>query len=578
MPDTTTAARAALDVISPDNTRRRVRVAQCPFFVGRGEAGNDLDLPDVRISQQCAAIVQDGSVFYIEDRGHHRGVFVNQEKIRRHELEEGDIITFGLDNSYMLIFREPREPVGGMAATPNTQTRVEGLPRAEAPAAPVAASASVSSAAAEGLEKLNLLLEATKLLHSNLPLESVLEAMLDRAIRVTDADRGLLLNVDDTGTLQPRLARKQGGGKLPPADVSPSQTAVNMAKEKHSSVITADMQNADGALKSAKSVVIQRLRSVVAIPLYSMPRAQKTDSTIRLQRGVFLGMLYLDSQRPAAFTTLDRQILDAIASESANILDNARLVERERERQRLDQELSIARDIQQALLPRKIRDFPQMTITGKNIPCHECGGDYFDIFPIDEKHTAFLVADVSGKGLGAALMATMLQGALSGTCLGAEPKRVLEHINQFLCEHAEVGRYATLFFGTLDQEGNLEYLNAGHPSPLLLRDSGVKELYTEGSFPVGLIPGAEYTPARSKLEPGDTLVLFSDGVTEAIDVKEEEFGVPRLEEMLAGQHDTPLDQLQEKVFAAVEQFSTGAAQADDITVLLVRRSGQGATA
>ena len=171
--------------------------------------------------------------------------------------------------------------------------------------------------------------------------------------------------------------------------------------------------------------------------------------------------MYLDSQRPAAFSKLDRQILDAIAIESASILDNARLVEHERARQRIERELGIARDIQQALLPRGFRNFPHLDISAMNKPCLEVGGDYFDVFPIDDKRTAFLIADVSGKGLGAALLTTMLQGALSGMTIGVEPTRVFQHINQFLCEHAEVGRYATMFFGILDRDGNLEYINAG---------------------------------------------------------------------------------------------------------------------
>ena len=185
------------------------------------------------------------------------------------------------------------------------------------------------------------------------------------------------------------------------------------------------------ALQGAQSIIAQRLRSVVAIPLYAMPRASTTESIVACQRGQFLGVLYLDSRRPAAFSKLDRQILDALAVEAASILDNARLVERERQRQRLEQELSIARDIQQALLPRSFRDFPHLAISGVNTPCHAVGGDYFDVFPMSDDRTAFVIADVAGKGIGAALLTTMLQGALTGMTLGADPVRVFHHINDF---------------------------------------------------------------------------------------------------------------------------------------------------
>jgi serine phosphatase RsbU (regulator of sigma subunit) len=429
-----------------------------------------------------------------------------------------------------------------------------------------------------GLGKLNLLLEATKLLHSQMPLDAVLDAMLDRAISITDADRGLLLEADVSGTLRPWLARRSGSVSLPAEGFSPSQTAVGLALQQQSGVITEDLHLAEGALLAAQSVIAQRLRAVVAIPLYAMPRANTEASIVRAQRGEFLGLLYLDSRRPAAFSKLDRHILDAIAIESASILDNARLVKRELERQRIEQELNIARDIQQALLPRGFRDFPHLSISGVNFPCHGVGGDYFDVFPIDEQRTAFLIADVSGKGLGAALLTTMLQGALTGMTIGADPARVFQHINAFLCEHAEVGKYATLFYGTIDLEGNLEYLNAGHLSPLLLRRGEVTELFTEGSFPVGLIPAAKHSVDRATLEPGDTLLLFSDGVTEAADLGDHEFGVSGLRDILAGQHDTPLDRLQQTIVESVERFTGGASQADDITLLLVRYRGAGQSA
>ena len=189
---------------------------------------------------------------------------------------------------------------------------------------------------------------------------------------------------------------------------------------------------------------------------------------------------------------------------------------------------------------------------------------------MSEDRTAFVIADVAGKGLGAALVTTMLQGSLAGVTLGADPLRVFQHVNDFLCDHSEVGRYATVFFGILDRAGNLEYLNAGHPSPLVVRRGEVKELFQEGSFPVGLIPEATFSLAHATLEPGDTLVLFSDGVTEAADTKDQLFGVPRLSEAVAGQSDAPLADLQKKVVDAVGTFARGASQADDITLLLIR--------
>jgi len=558
MSDLPAIDKTGLEVVSPDRTRRFVPLSESPFCIGRGETGNHLQLVDSRISRQCAAIISEGETWYLEDRGHRRGVFVNGEKADRRVLQDGDVISFGLDDSYDIICRFS----GTDTSIQTILSRIQAI--------------SGTDTSPGGLHKLNVLLEATMLLHSQLPLDSVLGKMLDHAISITNADRGLLLEPDSSGALHIRLARRSGGLRLPPDSLAPSQTAVRQALDQHASVITEDLNLADLNLQGAESIVAQHLRAVGVIPLYATSRVSSTE-TVLFKPGDFLGVVYLDSRHAAAFSKLDRQILDALAVEAASILDNARLVEYERQRQRLEQELSIARDIQQALLPRGFRDFPHLAVTGINIPCLSVGGDYFDVFPMSDDRTAFLIADVSGKGLGAALLTTMLQGALSGMTMGADPARVFNHINNFLCEHAEVGRYATMFFGVLSRNGDLQYINAGHPSPLLFRRGDLAEPFTEGSYPVGLVPGAEYKAACVKLEADDTLILFSDGVTEAADPEDQLFGVPRLREALAGRHDAPLDQLQKAVFDSVAKFSRGASQADDITLLLVRyRAAQAA--
>jgi phosphoserine phosphatase RsbU/P len=560
MPDTVpNLAETVLEVVSPDGARRYVRVTQMPFLIGRGaETGNHLQLADRRISRNCAAIVMEGNKYYIEDRGQRRGLFINGEKSESRELQDGDSISFGLDDSYEIIYRSATN--ASTDSLPHLLTRIEHITSSEPTGG--------------GLRKLNLLLEATTLLHSQLPLDTVLGHMLDHAVSVTDADRGLLLETDATETLKVRLARRSGGLRLPPESLTPSQTAIQLALRRQSAVITEDLAQADMDLQAAQSIVAQRLRAVVVIPLYAVSRANTDQSMINIKRGDFLGVLYLDSRRPAAFSKLDRQILDALAGDAASILDNARLVERERERQRMEQEIGIARDIQQALLPKNFRDYPHLAVSGINFPCLAVGGDYFDVFSLGDSRTAFLLADVSGKGLGAALCTNLLQGALSGMSLGTDPARVFNHVNRFLCDHAEIGRYATMFFGILDDQGHLEYINAGHPSPFLIRNGVAEDVFTEGSYPVGLVPEAEYTTVCLKLEPGDTLVLFSDGVTEAMDPAEQLFGVPRLKDVLMGvETKTPLDELQTKVLDAVENFARGASQADDLTLLLVRFRG-----
>jgi len=548
-----------LEVVGPDQTRRRVPLTHSPFLIGRGGTGdNHLQLADGRISRRCAVIVTGEDGYRIEDCGNRYGLFVNGVKVEQKLLEDGDTITFGVDGCYRIVFHCPSSPSRqSRDSVANLLTRLGTTSDASGPIS------------GSGLSRLNLLLQATSLLHSQLPLDSVLSTMLDHAIAITHADRGLLLEPNAAGSMRVRLARSNRGESLPPETISPSHTAVNQAISRQSSVITEDLNLAGLDLKAAESVIVQNLRAVVAVPLYARSRVE-SEQPFRPDCSELLGVLYLDSRRIAAFSAMDRQILDALAVESASILDNARLVARERERQRLEQELTIAREIQQALLPKGLNDFPHLAVTGVQYPCHEVGGDYFDVFPVGEDRVAFLIADVSGKGLGAALVTTMLQGALSGIAMGADPVNVFHHLNRLLCRHAELGRYATLFVGLLDRDGLFEYIKAGHPSPLLVRRGQVSDLYTEGSLPVGLLPQAEYGAGRLQLEPDDTLVLFSDGVTEAQDTDRNLFEVEGLKEAIAGCHTMPLERLQQSVLQAVQNFTRGASQSDDITLLLVR--------
>lgn len=549
-------SETVLEVVAPDETCQRVPLTQSPFLIGRGGTGdNHLQLADGRISRRCAAIVTGGDGYRLQDSGNRYGVFVNGVKVEQKLLEDGDTITFGVDGCYRIVFHSPSSPSRqSRDSVANLLTRIGSI------------SSATSSISGSGLSGLNLLLQATSLLHSQLPLDSVLSTMLDHAILITHADRGLLLEPDGAGSMRVRLARSNSGASLPPETLSPSYTAVKQAIGRQSSVITKDLNLAGLDLKSAESVVVQNLRAVVAIPLYARARFDAAQAA----RSELLGVLYLDSRRIAEFSAIDRQILDALAVEAASILDNARLVARERDRQRLEQELSIAREIQRALLPKGLNDFPYLAMTGVQYPCHEVGGDYFDVFPVGADRVAFLIADVSGKGLGAALVTTMLQGALSGIAMGADPVNVFHHVNRLLCHHSEVRRYATLFVGLLDREGVFEYIKAGHPSPLLVHRGQISELSTEGSFPVGLIPDAEYIADRIQLDPDDTLVLFSDGVTEAEDPDRNLFELEGLINGIAGCHAMPLDKLQQSVLQAVQNFTRGASQSDDITLLLVR--------
>ena len=551
---TATTAKAYLDLQFAGRPPQVVPITELPFLVGRGQgSGNHLALEDMRISRNCMVITEGDPVFFLEDRGQRDGIFINGELATFQALTDGDRIRLGTDEGCQLIFRLPSET----AAQDQAESKLRSI------------LGSMGNDSGEELDGLKLLLEATSLMSSQLPLESILSTMLDHAINITRADRGMLLEPDAAGVLQVKLARGQGGQSLPPEQMNPSRSVLGSAVELKTAVVNEDLNLAEMNLQNAQSVVLQLLRSSVVIPLYCVPTRHEGASSEPASRQL-LGAVYLDSRRTATFSKLDRQILEALGAQAGSILEHARLIERERERRRFEQELSIAREIQQALLPQGLQDYPCFTITGRHRPCDGVGGDYFDVFPLADGRLALVIADVAGKGLGAALVTTMLQGALSGMNLGVEPVKVFNQLNQFLCGRAAVGRCVTIFFGLLDPKGTLEFVRAGHPSPLLMRRGVVSELYSEGSLPLGLLAESDYAATRIQLEADDTILLYTDGVTEAEDTQRHLFQDVGLKHVFGQHQNSSLDTMLDAIFSAVDTFSRGMDQSDDVTLLVVR--------
>jgi serine phosphatase RsbU (regulator of sigma subunit) len=264
----------------------------------------------------------------------------------------------------------------------------------------------------------------------------------------------------------------------------------------------------------------------------------------------------------------NRELLQTLAIEASTVLENARLLEEERAKQRIEEELGVARRIQQSLLPRHLPETGWFRVCGSSMASHEVGGDYFDLVAVSPSAWSMVIADVAGKGVSSALMASFLQGAFLNAAASGGIAQVLSRINDFLAERADHGKYATVFYATLDSAGRLEYSNAGHCAPLLVRQSGVIENLQTTSMPVGLVPGAPFGTEHCALLPGDRIVLYTDGVTEAQDDNEDFFGKQRLREAVkkaaaldcAGMHDV--------IQQALKDFTGGAEQSDDITLVV----------
>lgn len=547
------ATAPKLILIEPNGNRRELNLAKLPFIIGR-QAGNDLLLRDSRISREHAAIVSDLGVYFVEDRGSRHGTYVNGKRIERHALQTNDRIEFGPQSPFALVF------AGAESLLPELLKRVD--------------TDVTPPTTARELRNLNLLLEVGRILQTGLTLPEILAALVDASLHVVEAERGFLFLKNEAGELEFCTGRDRLQRTLDEQAVV-SRSVIDEVLRQRRNLMLTDSQG-DARFEGQQSIVNLELRSIICLPLRRMPTLRSGTTTVTDTAAEILGVLYLDSRKPvAAFSDVDRQMLQVLAGEAATIIDNARLYTAARAKERLDQELAIARSIQQALLPKGFKNYGFFQVTGVTLPCEQVGGDYFDLVEIPGNRYGFVAADVSGKGVSAALLTSMLQGAFSATAsLGQPPEGIARHVNRFLCERAEINRYATLFYGVLEPEGIFSYVNAGHLPPLLVRACRTLERLPAESFPLGLFVEADYRAAQCRLAPGDTLVFYTDGVTEAANPAGEFFGLTQLEEAVAANVGASVEELRQRILEAVTAFMAGSYQADDMTLMILRYEGQ----
>lgn len=288
------------------------------------------------------------------------------------------------------------------------------------------------------------------------------------------------------------------------------------------------------------------------------------------------GCICLGRRYGPIFDSSDQKLLFAVASLTGMTLENLRLQRSEIEKQRLDSELELAREIQQSLLPRDLNGGDFLHASGVSLPCYEIGGDYFDLVSLDRDLCLLGIADVSGKGPAAALKATMVQGIIHAAARkSSELSELMRTANQCLRERGGGNGFVTAFLATLDSRGRLRYSNAGHNPPVWIGSGGcVKEL-TEGTLPLGLIDDVCYTETSVQLERGDLLLLYTDGLTDSENPAGETFGSERILEWAARQSNRPAAEAQQDLVLTVAQFCDGHRQADDLTMLVVGFQGSG---
>jgi sigma-B regulation protein RsbU (phosphoserine phosphatase) len=524
--------------------QKNIVLNRTPFTVGR-KVDKDLVIADPRVSRDHAQIMQQGQEFFIEDLGSKHGTFVNGERIQRQKLERGDRLEFGARDSAYVLFN-PAHQTSNTAREFLSQISVVGSIKPET----------------SELETLRLFLEAARKLNTAGVLEEILITMLDVTLQLTRAERGYVFLKDDEGNLILKAGRNSKKEPLLD-DKTISHSILEESIRSNSEFLLTDTSKLLD-LSGRHSIVAYDLRTVVCMPLRKLQVQSARDAQTpapTMTAAQAMGVLYLDSRFASRdISGVSEDILREIAVEAASLIENARLVQAEEEARRYQQELSIAASIQQRLMQVKIPEVPFARLRGRNLPCKEIGGDFFDAVNTKEG-LAVVLADVSGKGVSAALLASTLQGMIYSHLLAGMPLLdVVSAVNSFFTAKLVGEKYATVLLARLRRDGELEYVNCGHVPPLLVCGGEVIRP-THGNVPVGLLADATFESATCQMKSGDRFLLVTDGVTEAENAMGDFFEDSRLE--LAASKSPTL----EGIFSAVTEFCAGNPLSDDCTVV-----------
>jgi sigma-B regulation protein RsbU (phosphoserine phosphatase) len=417
-------------------------------------------------------------------------------------------------------------------------------------------------------ERLALLYRLSQTFNSSLDLDEVLDRVMDEVIAAVRAERGFVMLHDDDqpfdeihGRLVFHTARGLDQETINDPQFQVSRSVVERAAREGQPILTNDAQS-DDRFSMRQSVRILGLRSILCVPLRAKERV--------------LGVVYVDNRLKAGiFTQGHLDLLSSIASSAAIAIENARLYQLAVEKGRLERELQMAHQVQASLLPRQLPQVPGWEFAAYWHPAREMSGDYYDFIPLAGEQLGLVIADVTDKGMAAALFMAVTRSIVrASTGQASSPARGIAHANSLVCADSTRGMFVTLFYALLDpSSGDFTYVNAGHNPPLLYR-AGQDELseLTRTGFPLGVLPEDHYEQRTLRLNPGDLVLFYTDGVTDATNAEQQDFGDERLERVLLEQRDAPVEDILSALKTAINDFTGQTAQFDDIAILVVKRA------
>jgi len=541
-----------------DQSENNVPLSRLRTTIGRS-ARSDVCIPDGFASRLHAEIRQEGGRYWLHDLGSANGTRYNGNLVTAPipmlgggEVQIGETTLRFEDES-----KEPRS----VSATFIAETD------ALDPSHTIALSPKMNptneileSQFSSRNDLLGLISKVGVTLLSSTGLDDTLNQIASLVFEAVPAERVVIMlrNEKSDAEMEIKVARIRGQEETP-EEVRISRSVMREVVENGKAVLTSDAQR-DPRFAS-QTIVLQGIRSVLAVPL-------SVD-----ERHVF-GLIYADSPTyESTFAAEHLDILTTLASVASIRVENASLMDERINRERMERELELAIEIQQRFQPTAPPKVEGYEFEGISFSCYEIGGDYYDFIPRENGKMMVALGDVSGKGAAAALLMSSLHAAMHAQVTAGTPlAEMLVSINTYLSENTPTNRFITLFAAELDPScGVLSFINAGHNPPLIGRADGTVELLGSGGLPLGIMPFAQYDLGSAQLDPGDVLVIYSDGVSEANNLAEDEFGMERLEQVVAQNISQTATGLRDKVESALSKFTGTAAPNDDITLVIVKR-------
>jgi sigma-B regulation protein RsbU (phosphoserine phosphatase) len=535
-------------------------------LIGRSE-DNDLALPDPFSSGHHAVVSPVDAGYILRDNGSKNGTFLNGKKVQGEtELKRGDEILVGstriiydkeLSSNVEVteVFQSPRNvntiiPLKDILKKQDIDTTIQSL---ATPADFLKIKSDYKSMA--------ILNEVSKALVLHQPLQDLLEKIMDLISEYLPMDRGVLMlregNPPQMIAKVPRIKNKN----LLRQKILVSQSIINIVLDNHSSVLTADAQT-DDRLKGKDSIIRSNIHSAMCVPLWNNRE--------------IIGVIYADRiSLLEQFTEDDLRMMTLLSNLAAVKIENSRAVEKAIEIEKFQKELALAAQIQKDFLPKKNPVCDRLDISWMFVPCNQVGGDYYDFISIDPCRLAVIVADVSGKGISAALLMASLRAALIAE-IGPQFRleNVAAKLNDFVHSSSAANRFISCFVCDLDMTtGQLRYVNAGHNPPIILsKDGKVRRLDPTG-FCLGMFPSVSYDVAEVTVDKGEIVVLYTDGVTDARNSAGQDFGEDNLIGLLKKSAKKPTAEIVFKVNAELGRFSSGVDAFDDMTMIVLKRTG-----